>query len=110
HYDAATVPSTARFRPSTAGTHCGGAPFFDTRPILGQPAGHRQVVVLAGHTLRLLGSVSPLPQPGRQVVRVEVNVPFLLDELGEAPGGPQFGGKAVLGRAVGEPAPDDLLR
>jgi hypothetical protein len=40
---------------------------------------------------------------------MEVGAPFLLDELGEAPGGPQLGGEAVLGRVLGQPAPDDLL-
>ena len=54
---------------------------------------------------RLLGCVPALPQPGREVVGVHVNVPFLLDELREARSRPQFSGKAVLGRAVGEPTP-----
>ncbi len=40
---------------------------------------------------------------------MEVDAPFLLDELGEARGGPQLGGEAVLGRLVVQPAPDDLL-
>ena len=38
-----------------------------------------------------------------------VDPPLLLDDLGEAWGGPQFGGEAMLGRTIGQPAPDDLL-
>ncbi len=40
---------------------------------------------------------------------MEVDTPLLLDELGQAWGGPQFGREAVFGRALGQPAADDLL-
>src|SRR5262249_21148397 len=39
----------------------------------------------------------------------EADAPLLLDESRQPRGGPEFGGKAVVGGAVGQPAPDDLL-
>ena len=40
---------------------------------------------------------------------MERDVPFRLDELGQSRGAPQFGGEAVRGRALGQPALHDLL-
>src|SRR5512135_684159 len=57
----------------------------------------------------LLGRETPLPQPSGEVVRMEVDPPLLLDDLGQTWGGPQLGGEAMLGRALGQPATNDLL-
>src|SRR4051812_30369786 len=102
-------PSAARSRPSGRGARPVGVPFFDARPVLGQPPGDGLVVALAVDAPGLLRGVAALPQPGSQVVGVEANAELLLDQLGQAWGGPQLGGEAVLRRVVGQPAADDLL-
>ncbi len=82
---------------------------LDARPVLGQPARQRGLVTLAGDATRQLRRVTPVPQPGTQVVRMEADAELLFDEQSQTPGGPQFRGKAVLGGVVGQPPPDDLL-
>jgi hypothetical protein len=40
---------------------------------------------------------------------MEADPELLPDQLGQARGGPQFGGEPVLGRPLAQPAEDDLL-
>src|SRR5204863_362773 len=64
---------------------------------------------LAGDAARLLGGVVPPTQPDGQILRVERDPQVSPDELGQPGGGPQVGGEAVQGGALGQPAEDDLL-
>ena len=82
---------------------------LDARPVQRQPAGDGRVIAFARHAAWQLGRVAPLPQPGDQIVGVEVDSELLLDEAGQVRGGPQFRGETVLARAVCQPAAHDLL-
>jgi hypothetical protein len=82
---------------------------FDARPILGQPLGNRLVNLFAVDAPGLLRRVPALPEPGAQVVGVEVGAELLLDELSQARSGPQVGNEAIFGGGVGQPAEHDLL-
>src|SRR5262249_43730044 len=82
--------------------------FLDARPVRFQPLGDGLVVALAGAAPRLLRCEVALAKPGRQIVRVELDSPLVLDEPGQIGSRPQLSGTAVLGGVVVQPTADNL--
>src|SRR5205823_13236496 len=69
----------------------------------------RSRVALAGDALGLLRGEPPVPQPAAEVPGVEADPELLRDQVGQPRAGPERGGEAVFGRALGQPPPHDLL-
>ena len=56
---------------------------------------------------------SPSPrrtEPDGQVLRVDLDAELVVDHVGHPRPGPQVGREAMLGRLVGQPPAEDLLR
>jgi hypothetical protein len=83
-------------------------PFVEARPLGGQPRGDRRRVALARDAVGLLRGESSAPELRAEGLRVELDIE-LLDQMGQAWGGPPLGSEAVLLWVVGQPSADDLL-
>src|SRR5208283_496895 len=101
--DELEAKARSRFCRSEPGMHAAAPHFFYSRPVFAKPALDFVFVLLARLESRLLRRNSSLRKPLAQIVRMKSDVPLAVDHLRHARRGPQFSGKAELGRGMLEP-------
>jgi hypothetical protein len=62
-----------------------------------------------GLSTRFLGSDSSLRQPGREIIRIKVDVPLAFDDLGDSSSRPEFSREAERFGILAKPTEDDAF-